>query len=45
VSSVREAAVRLPEEEAEGGDEAPEDGEMDAAGLDESEGGAHVDEQ
>ncbi len=38
---VREAAARLPEEEAEWEDESPEEGEMDAAGLDESEGGAH----
>jgi type I restriction enzyme S subunit len=38
---VRTAAARLPEEEAEWEDESPEEGEMDAAGLDESEGGAH----
>jgi type I restriction enzyme S subunit len=38
---VHEAAGRLPEEEAEWEDESPEEGEMDAAGLDESEGGAH----
>jgi type I restriction enzyme S subunit len=38
---VREAAARLPEEEAEWEDESPEEGEIDAAGLDESEGGAH----
>jgi type I restriction enzyme S subunit len=38
---VRTAAARLPEEEAEWEDESPEEGEMDAAGLDESEGSAH----
>jgi type I restriction enzyme S subunit len=38
---VRTAAARLPEEEAEWEDESPEEGEMDAAGLDQSEGGAH----
>ena len=41
---VREAAARLPEEEAEWEDESPEEGEKDASGLDESEGDAHEEE-
>jgi type I restriction enzyme, S subunit len=42
---VREAAAGLPQEEAGGKDETTEDGEMDAAGPDESEGDAQDDEQ